>query len=94
MDNFLFLTGRVIDDFNFLNVDVQGTELNVIKSFGNLINRLDYIYAEVNEEEVYKGCPLVSEIDSYLSQFDFVRRETCMTKFKWGDAFYIKKYLI
>jgi hypothetical protein len=69
-------------------------ELNVIKSFGNLLNRLDYIYAEVNEEEVYKGCALVTEIDHYVAQFNFERKETCMTSNKWGDAFYIKKHLL
>jgi FkbM family methyltransferase len=89
MDNFLFLTGRSIRDYNFLNIDVQGVELNVIKSFGNLLKGLDYIYTEVNEEELYKGCALVSEIDSYVANFGFKRVSTYMTKNKWGDAFYI-----
>ena len=90
MDNFLFLTGRNMKDFNFLNVDVQGVELNVIKSFGGLLSVLDYIYAEVNEEQLYKGCALVSEIDEYVHKFGFKRVATCMTKNKWGDAFYMK----
>ena len=90
MDNFLFLTGRDINDFNFLNVDVQGVELNVIKSFGSLLNKLDYIYAEINDEELYKGCALVDEIDSYVAQYGFERKETVMTKSHWGDAFYMR----
>jgi FkbM family methyltransferase len=94
MDNFLFLSGRDIKDFNFLNVDVQGVELNVIKSFGNMLGGLDYIYAEVNEEEVYKGCALITEIDYYVAQYKFERVDTCMTKNKWGDAFYVKKHLL
>jgi FkbM family methyltransferase len=88
MDNFLFLTERSIKDYNFLNIDVQGTELNVIKSFGNLLGALDYIYTEVNEEQLYKDCALISEIDEYVGMFGFKRVDTCMTKHKWGDAFY------
>jgi FkbM family methyltransferase len=89
MDNFLFLTERDIKDFNFLNVDVQGTELNVMKSFGNLLGVLDYIYTEINEEQLYKDCALVGEIDEYVRKFGFKRVDTYMTKHKWGDAFYI-----
>jgi FkbM family methyltransferase len=90
MDNFLFLTGRDIKDFNFLNVDVQGVELNVLKSFSSMLGALDYLYVEVNEEELYKGCALVTEIDYYVAQFGFNRVATHMTKNKWGDAFYMK----
>jgi FkbM family methyltransferase len=78
-------------DFNFLNVDVQGVELNVIKSLGELIKYLNYIYVEVNEEEVYKECCLLTDIDSYLSLYKFERVETKITKAKWGDALYVKK---
>ena len=50
------------------------------------------IYTEVNEDYVYLECALISEIDSYLSTFDFVRVETSWYQnCKWGDAFYIKK---
>jgi FkbM family methyltransferase len=93
MDNFLFLTGRDIKDFNFLNVDVQGVELNVIKSFSSMLGSLDYLYVEVNEEELYKGCALITEIDYYVAQFGFERKATHITPYKWGDAFYIKNYL-
>ena len=83
-----------IKDYNLLNVDVQGVELNVIKSFGDLIGELDYVYAEVNEAEVYKECALVTEIDAYLEKYGFCRKVTYMTKCQWGDAFYIKKSLL
>jgi len=80
-----------IDNFNFLNVDVQGTELNVLKSFGELLRKLDYIYTEVNEEEVYKGCACICDIDEYVHLFGFERVETLITKAKWGDALYVRK---
>jgi len=79
-----------IENYNFLNVDVQGVELNVIKSFGTLIAKMDYVYAEVNEEEVYKGCACVCDIDEYLHIYGFKRVETLITKAKWGDALYVR----
>lgn len=79
-----------MDNFNMLNIDVQGTELNVLKSFGNYLNKIDYILTEVNEDEVYDKCCLIDDLDSYLSKFNFKRLETHMTPYKWGDAFYSK----
>lgn len=76
--------------FNFLNIDVQGVELNVIKSLGEMVREFDYIYTEVNEEEVYKGCCLVDDIDTYLEQFGFSRNLTQMTHAHWGDALYVR----
>ena len=94
MDDFLQQHNLDIQKFNFLNIDVQGVELNVIKSFGYLINKLDYIYTEVNEEHLYQECCLIGDIDAYLKAFVFVRVATHMTQYKWGDAFYVKKNLL
>lgn len=74
----------------FLNVDLQGAELLALKGMGSYLDGFDYVYIEVNQRELYKGCPLVGEIDEYLGQRGFVGVETCMTKFGWGDKFYIR----
>ena len=94
MDDFLQSNSIDINEFNFLNVDVQGVELQVIKSFGPLITKLDYIYTEVNNEELYVGINLLPEIDEYLDGFGFSRVGLYMTPAKWGDAFYVKKSLL
>ena len=91
LDYFLEDSGEKIKNYNFLNIDVQGTELNVLKSLGDQLGKLEYIYLEVNDLEVYKKCALLDEIDEYLSNFDFMRIKTKMTKAHWGDAFYIKE---
>lgn len=75
-----------IDKYNFLNLDIQGAELLALKSFGDLLSGIDYIYTEINEAHLYKDCALVGEIDEYLS--DFERVETSITKHEWGDALY------
>lgn len=80
-----------IENYNFLNVDVQGYELEVFKGFGDYLKNFDYIYCEVNEDYLYENCALISDIDDYLSKFDLQRVETFMTIHKWGDALYVKK---
>ena len=83
-----------LDNVNFLNIDTQGYELNVLLgSKKSLINKIDYIICEVNKIEVYKDCPLVNEIDAYLNQFGFIRTDThyWQDKYPWGDAFYIQR---
>ena len=80
-----------INRYDFLNIDVQGAELLVLKGFGDLLNDIKYIYTEINTNSLYKDCALVSEIDEYLEKYGFKRVETSMTQFEWGDALYIKE---
>jgi len=78
-------------DYNFLNLDIQGVELKALKGMEDYLQNVDYVYTEVNSDNVYEGCANVIEIDEYLQQFNLYRVETNWTEFKWGDAFYIKK---
>lgn len=78
-------------DYNFINLDIQGVELRALKGMEEYLHKIDYIYTEVNSDEVYKGCAIVTEIDDYLKPFGFERVETRWTDCKWGDAIYIKK---
>ena len=79
-----------INDYNFLNIDIQGYELEAFKGFDNQLYNFDFIYCEVNVKELYIGCPLIEDIDNYLEKFNFKRVLTDITGHGWGDAFYIK----
>ena len=79
-----------INDYNLLNLDIQGYELEAFKGFDDLLNNFDFIYCEVNEKELYIGCPLINDVDEYLATFNFKRVLTYITEQGWGDAFYIK----
>lgn len=79
------------EDYDFLNLDIQGSELLALKSMGQIIENFKYIYTEVNIGEVYKGCAKINEIDEFLGGYGFERVETYITPYEWGDAFYIKK---
>lgn len=90
MDTFIKRENIDIKNFNFVNLDIQGVELKALKGFGVLLEYIDYIYTEVNTQEVYINCAKVHEIDDYLSTFGFKAVKTVMTKEGWGDKFFIK----
>lgn len=79
-----------IHNYNFLNIDVQGYELEVLKGFGDYLNSIDYVYCEVNVDYLYENCALIQDIDSFLDSYKFFRVETLITPNKWGDALYSK----
>lgn len=81
-----------IGDANFMNIDVQGYELEVFKGGKKTLEQIDYVYCEVNRGEMYEGNPLIEELDVHLGEYGFERVETHWpeTWYKWGDALYIK----
>ena len=79
------------DEFDFVNLDIQGVELQALKGFGKYLDNIEYIYTEVNSGEVYKNNDSIEDLDSFLEGFGFTRVETEITPFEWGDAFYIRK---
>lgn len=86
--------GFEIDRFDFLNIDLQCAELIALKSMGYLLNNFKWLYLEINTAELYKDCPMVEDIDSFLKPFGFVRTETKITRQMWGDALYCYKMLL
>lgn len=92
--------------YDFLNIDLQGAELMALKSMGQLLDHFKWIkggineslefdfkwlYLEVNQKELYKGCPLIGDIENYIDQFGFKIVETKWTNHGWGDCLAIKK---
>jgi FkbM family methyltransferase len=80
------------NQFNMINIDVQGYELEVFKGAVETLPYVNIIYAEVNFEEVYKGCVHVEELDSFLKDFGFKRILTDSSPRTWGDALYLKEF--
>jgi len=88
-----------LDDFsytkyNFINMDVQGYELEVLKGATETLKNIDYVYCEVNRDEVYENNAYVEEIDEFLSSYDMKRVETSWEGKIWGDALYIREKLL
>lgn len=88
VDTLLQQNNLTLSDGWLLNIDLQGAELLALKGMGNLIDFFDYAYLEVNQKELYKGCPLIQDIDLFMGIKGFDRKETKMTGNGWGDALY------
>jgi len=94
----LFEWNYLIQDYNFLNVDVQGAELQVFKGASSILNFFDVIISEVNLIELYEGAPLEHEIVQFLDSFSFVKKKCVYhelykgeNRFKaWGECIFVK----
>jgi FkbM family methyltransferase len=78
-----------MSQYNFLFMDLQGTEYLALRGFEKNIHKIDYIVAEINYEELYAGCMLVDDFDKYLSDRGFIK--VIATKHEtvgWGDGYY------
>lgn len=81
-----------MEEVNFINLDIQGVELRALKSMEKYLQNIDYIYTEVNTEEVYKNCDQMDDLTEYLKKFDFKLVDSRIYKqYGWGDAFYVKE---
>jgi len=77
-------------NYNMINLDIQGVELKAIMGLGKYLSYIDYIYTEVNDDNVYENNDLIQDIDAYLTNKGYSRKETLIINGNWGDALYIK----
>lgn len=75
---------------NFWNLDIQGVEFEALKSAGDMIQFADVIYVEVNEQQLYKGCVLLPELEKFLHTYGFRLVGKKMTEQGWGDALFLR----
>jgi FkbM family methyltransferase len=77
---------------NFLVIDVQGYELEVLKGFEDKINNIDFIFSEISMVKFYENNTLVTDLDKFLNEKNFLRIKTSfISNVPMGDAFYISK---
>lgn len=81
-----------IQNCNFLNLDVQGYELEVLKGGAKSLNNFDLIYTEVSNIEFYKNNSTIEQLVKFLFKNNFV-----LQKLNWlegypglGEAIFIK----
>tara|TARA_R100000008_G_C3542467_1_gene145582 strand:+ start:166 stop:822 length:657 start_codon:yes stop_codon:yes gene_type:complete len=96
LDKYVLENNIDLDMFNFINIDVQGYELEVFKGAMETLTEIDYIYTEVNTDEIYEDCTKIEQLDEFLGNlYNFERVETKFIGGKgagtWGDALYVKK---
>ncbi len=79
--------------FDFVNLDIQGAELEALKGFKIGLKSTSVIYCEVNRRELYKEGAQYEEIIWFLERFDFQTIGVAWTMQGWGDALFVRKGL-
>jgi len=83
------------EKFNFLNIDIQGAELLALSGAVNVLRGIEAINTEINLEELYEGCVLLPELETFLRYQGFNRAAMVRPYHdSWGDAFYVRKQVV
>ena len=90
LDDMIMHDPETIDNCNYLSIDVQGYEWEVLDGARDALKDIDYVYLEVNRGETYAGNKILDDIDAILYGHGFRRVETQWMGRTWGDAFYMK----
>lgn len=60
-----------VDVVDYIKIDTQGSELNILKGAKKLLKTIRFIEIEVEFNQLYEGQPIFSEIDLFLRRFGF-----------------------
>lgn len=88
MDSVINNEDILMEYYNMLVLDIQGTEINAIRSFGEYLPKIDYIYTEINFAFLYKGCMLFDSMESELEKLGYKLLLYCKSSEQWGDALF------
>ena len=84
-------SGIDLEGYNFINIDVQGYELEVFKGAEKTLENVDYIMSEINRDEVYENCARIEQLIEFLKPYGFEFVEETWVGGTWGDGLFIKK---
>jgi FkbM family methyltransferase len=103
-----FLPGSGVASVDFLELDTQGTELEILKGADRfLATSVVGLQTEVEFSPLYQGQPLFAGVDEYLRGFGFMLFDLTRNRYRraamardlatrgqllWGDAVYLRDY--
>jgi len=90
------VTITTLDDYdtskyNTLVLDCQGYEAEIIKGATKSLDNIDYVFTELNIQELYEGCPLIEDMDALLASHDLIRVSYIQEGLGFGTGIYIKR---
>jgi len=103
-----FLPGAGVASVDFLELDTQGTELEILKGADRfLATSVVGLQTEVEFSPLYEGQPMFAGVDEYLRGFGFMLFDLTRNRYRraamphdlatrgqllWGDAVYLRDY--
>ena len=76
--------------YNFINIDVEGAELLVLKGAVELLTYVDAIMLETQTRLRFDGSCTQDELVAFLKLHNFVMDQYNDTGNQWGDALFLK----
>jgi hypothetical protein len=64
-------------EYNFLKIDVQGYELEVLRGATNSLQAFEAVLLEVAIIEINEGAPLLHEVTTFMAARGFIASEIC-----------------
>ena len=88
-----YLKEQKIPKVHFIHIDVQGAELLVFEGMEKYLGKVDLIWIEVSNSELYYGQPLSDEIDTFLKSYGFFCLKSNLDFNISGDSLYLNQKL-
>lgn len=85
-----FCERESIPAIDFIHMDVQGAELMVLQGAGRMIDKIKAIWMEVEAVELYKGQPLKTDVEKFMTANDFICVKSTVGAVA-GDQLYINR---
>lgn len=71
------LAGSPFNKPDFIKIDTQGYELEILKGGGETLSQAEFVLLEVSFLDIYVNCPLVAETIDFMKARGFVVYDIC-----------------
>lgn len=88
-----FLEDNNIVEVNLIHLDVQGAELRVLESARKYIEKIQIVWLEVSNVELYKGQPKRVDIERFMTSNGYTLYKSFMNG-NFGDQMYVKNGIV
>jgi len=81
-----------LDVVDFVHLDVQGAELEILRGAGDLVRKVRSVWLEVSDHALYNGQPTSKEVEVFMKSAGFHKLLDTRSG-GFGDQFYVQPEL-